>query len=49
MLLQVVFIAQIAKEKGLFTIEDVARHIGEKLVRRHPHVFGELTVETVRR
>lgn len=44
-LLQVVFIAQIAKEKGLFTIEDVARHIGEKLVRRHPHVFGELTVE----
>ncbi len=44
-LLQVVFIAQIAKEKGLFTIEDVARHIGEKLVRRHPHVFGELIVE----
>lgn len=44
-LLQVVFIAQIAKEQGLFSIEDVVRHIGEKLVRRHPHVFGELSVK----
>ena len=40
-LLQVVMHAQIASEEGRFTIEDVAREIGDKLVRRHPHVFGE--------
>lgn len=39
-LIQVVFHAQIAAEKGLFTFEDVARDINDKLVRRHPHVFG---------
>lgn len=41
LLLQVVIHAQIASEDGRFTIEDVAREIGDKLVRRHPHVFGE--------
>lgn len=41
LLLQVVIHAQIASEEGRFTIEDVAREIGDKLVRRHPHVFGE--------
>jgi MazG family protein len=41
LLLQVVMHAQIASEDGRFTIEEVAREIGEKLVRRHPHVFGE--------
>ncbi len=41
LLLQVVFHAQIAAESGRFTIEDVAREISDKLVRRHPHVFAE--------
>lgn len=39
-LIQVVFHAQIAAEQGLFTFDDVARDINEKLIRRHPHVFG---------
>ena len=33
--------AQIAEEEGLFTMEDVIGGITEKMVRRHPHVFGE--------
>ena len=41
LLLQVVMHAQIASETGLFTIDEVAQEIGHKLVRRHPHVFGE--------
>jgi MazG family protein len=41
-LLQVVFHAQIAAENGQFTFEDVAREINDKLVRRHPHVFGDM-------
>jgi MazG family protein len=41
LLLQAVMHAQIATEEGRFTIEEVAREIGDKLVRRHPHVFGE--------
>ena len=41
LLLQVVMHAQIASEEGRFTVEEVAREIGEKLVRRHPHVFGD--------
>jgi MazG family protein len=45
-LIQIVFHAQIAKEKGEFTFEDVARDINEKLVRRHPHVFGAGKLET---
>ncbi len=44
LLLQVVFQARIASEAGLFDIHDVARGIVEKLIRRHPHVFGELSV-----
>ncbi len=39
--LQVVFHAQIAKENGNFSLQDVAKAIGDKLVRRHPHVFGK--------
>lgn len=39
-LIQIVFHAQIAAERGQFTFEDVARDINDKLVRRHPHVFG---------
>jgi MazG family protein len=41
LLLQSVFHAQIAAEEGRFTFDDVARGIAEKLVRRHPHVFGD--------
>mgnify|MGYP005864157787 CR=1 FL=1 len=41
LLLQVVFQAQIASEAGRFTIDDVAQGIAEKLIRRHPHVFGK--------
>jgi len=43
-LLQVVFHAQLAAEEGVFTIDDVAARIVEKLVRRHPHVFGTVAV-----
>lgn len=39
-LLQVVMHAQIAKEEGLFTMEDVVSEVARKMVRRHPHVFG---------
>ena len=42
LLLQVVFHAQLAQENGDFNIEDVARGISEKLVRRHPHIFGDV-------
>ena len=45
-LIQVVFHAQIAAEKGLFNFEDVARDINDKLIRRHPHVFGTGKLET---
>ena len=40
LLFQVVFYAQIAKEQDAFTFDDVAQSISDKLVRRHPHVFG---------
>lgn len=39
-LLQVLLHAQIAKEEGSFTMEDVVNGLAEKMVRRHPHVFG---------
>jgi MazG family protein len=45
LLLQVVFQAELATESGEFTIADVARAVGDKLVRRHPHVFGDVSVE----
>jgi len=41
LLLQVVFQARIAEEAGLFSLADVARSISDKMVDRHPHVFGE--------
>ena len=40
LLLQIVMHAQIAEEEGLFTIDDVIRNVMEKMIRRHPHVFG---------
>ena len=45
-LIQVVFHAQLAEEKGLFDLEAVAREIAEKLIRRHPHVFGTGKLDT---
>jgi MazG family protein len=45
-LIQVVFHAQIAAERGEFTFDDVAQEINEKLIRRHPHVFGTGKLET---
>ena len=45
-LIQVVFHAQIAAENGRFNFEDVARDINEKLIRRHPHVFGTSKLDT---
>lgn len=47
LLLQVVFHCQLARERGAFDFEKVARHITEKLIRRHPHVFGETRVKDV--
>ncbi len=46
LLLQVVFHAQMAKEAGHFAFGDVVAAICDKLVRRHPHVFGDAVVET---
>jgi uncharacterized protein YabN with tetrapyrrole methylase and pyrophosphatase domain len=47
LLLQVVFHCQLARERGAFDFETVARHIADKLIRRHPHVFGEVKVKDV--
>ncbi len=41
LLLQVMMHAQIAEEEGLFTIDDVLDTVSEKMIRRHPHVFGD--------
>lgn len=42
LLLQVLFYAQMAAEEGHFTIEDVAANLNAKLIRRHPHIFGNV-------
>ncbi|MGZ8938215.1 MAG: nucleoside triphosphate pyrophosphohydrolase, partial [Limisphaerales bacterium] len=47
LLLQVVFHCQLAAERGAFDFEKVARAMAEKLLRRHPHVFGESNAKTV--
>lgn len=47
LLLQVVFHCQLARERGVFDFDKVARNITDKLIRRHPHVFGESNVNTV--
>ena len=46
LLLQPVFFAEMAQEEGLFTIGDSLDAINEKLIRRHPHVFGDAAAET---
>ena len=45
LLLHIVMQAQLASEAGVFNIVDVLNHINDKLVRRHPHVFGELELK----
>jgi MazG family protein len=47
LLLQVVFHCQLARERGAFDFEKVCRLIVEKLIRRHPHVFGKTKVKNV--
>ncbi|MBS3811714.1 MAG: nucleoside triphosphate pyrophosphohydrolase [Halanaerobiales bacterium] len=47
LLLQVIFQAQIGKERKLFDIDDIIKGIVAKLIRRHPHVFGEKKVKSV--
>jgi MazG family protein len=43
---QVFFMAAVAEEQGLYDLADVTRGIHDKLVRRHPHIFGEATADT---
>ncbi len=47
LLLQVVFHCQLARERGVFDFDQVARNITDKLLRRHPHVFGDVKVKNV--
>ena len=47
LLLQVAFHCQLANERKVFNFERVARHITDKLIRRHPHVFGDTKVKNV--
>jgi uncharacterized protein YabN with tetrapyrrole methylase and pyrophosphatase domain len=44
----IVLISQVAKEEGLFNINDVLKIAKEKIIRRHPHVFGNLKAKTVK-
>src|SRR5215472_8612476 len=44
LLFQVVFHARMAEEAGLFAFDDVAEAVSEKMVRRHPHVFGDVEI-----
>ena len=46
LLFQIVFLSRLADEEGRFRAADVVRGIGEKIVRRHPHVFGDTTADT---
>lgn len=48
LILQGVFYAQLAREEDLFDIEGVIRDLNAKLVRRHPHVFGEAVADNPR-
>ena len=47
LLLQVVFHARMAEEAGLFGFDDVAEAISDKMIRRHPHVFGDVEIASV--
>ena len=46
LLLQIMFHSVIAEEEGLFTLEDVAKVVSDKMVRRHPHVFSGVEYES---
>src|SRR5437660_2487831 len=46
LLLQVLFYSQMAKEQGTFSIDDVLERLSNKLVDRHPHVFGDVKADT---
>lgn len=46
LLLQVLFYAEMAEEQGSFSVDDVLDRLSEKLIRRHPHVFGDVKAET---
>src|SRR5215468_1855725 len=48
LLLQVLFYAEMAKEAGYFSIDDVIERLSDKLVKRHPHVFGDTKADTAR-
>ena len=47
LLLQVVFHAQLAHERGVFDFDAVCQHLVDKLIRRHPHVFGSVSVKDI--
>ncbi|MBC1236333.1 nucleoside triphosphate pyrophosphohydrolase [Nostoc sp. 2RC] len=47
LLLQVVLQAQIASESGQFSLKEISQGISQKLIRRHPHVFGDVSVQSV--
>ena len=46
LLLQVLFYSQMAKEEGTFSVDQVLDRLSDKLVRRHPHVFGDVKADT---
>ena len=47
LLLQVVLLSQLAEEEGAFDLDDVVEGITQKMIRRHPHVFGDVKVDGV--
>lgn len=46
LLYTIIFYAKVAQKEGRFTMEDIIDAVKEKLIRRHPHVFGDLKIET---
>jgi MazG family protein len=48
LLLQIVFLSQIHREAGNFTVRDVITGLNRKLIQRHPHIFGDTTVQSAR-
>lgn len=46
LLLQVVFLSQLAQEQQLFNFQEVVAEVSQKIIRRHPHVFGDKTAQT---
>ena len=47
LLMLIVMESEIASEEGYFDLEDVAKHVKEKMIHRHPHVFGDVQADTV--